>query len=448
MKKNRIYIVTLTLFLLATSFIVLKYKKDEQKNTAGIYLLQPRSRASAQTGEWKSVQKRFDNLIKAVRTNPDDVKSRIAVATLFIKEARITGNYMYYDAGAMKYVNEVLEKDADNFEALTLKALLYLSQHHFADGLVEAQKAQKINPYNAFVYGILIDANVEMGNYDKAVVYADSMVSMRPDIRSYSRISYLREIYGDYKGAIEAMKMAVDAGVPGDEGTEWARVQLGHLYENTGDIPNASMHYNIALQNRPSYAYAIAGMGRLSLAAGDYNKAIGFFMQADSLVKDQSFKEDMIDVYMLMDEKNKADAISNQVIDAMNKDAQAGQKNENIGHYADKELAYAYIKTGSYDKALEHALAEYNRRPANNDVNETVAWVYYKQGKYNKALPYLKAALKTNSKNPTLLCRAGLIYAKTDDAMKAKVCLQEGLKNNPNISESLKSESMMLLKTL
>ena len=53
------------------------------------------------------------------------------------------------------------------------------------------------------------------------------MVDIRPDIRSYSRVSYLREIYGDYPGAIEAMKMAVDAGVAGDEATEWARIQLG-----------------------------------------------------------------------------------------------------------------------------------------------------------------------------------------------------------------------------
>ncbi len=41
------------------------------------------------------------------------------------------------------------------------------------------------------------------------------MVSIRPDIRSYSRISYLREIHGDIPGAIEAMELAVEAGAPG-----------------------------------------------------------------------------------------------------------------------------------------------------------------------------------------------------------------------------------------
>jgi hypothetical protein len=46
------------------------------------------------------------------------------------------------------------------------------------------------------------------------------------------------------------------------------------------------------------------------------------------------------------------------------------------------------------DKALEHALMEYNRRPNNIDVNETVAWVYYNLGDYNKAVQYISAALK------------------------------------------------------
>ena len=284
---------------------------------------------------------------------------------------------------------------------------------------------------------------METGNYKAAIENADKMVSIRPDIRSYSRISYLREIHGDYSGAIEAMKMATESGQPGDETTEWSRVQLGQLYEKTGDLKNAEMHYAIALQNRPNYAYALAGLGRLSLASKDYNKAIHYFLQADSLVNDYSFKEELIDVYQLAGQKDKADAIN-----AMNKDAQSGKDNQNIGHYADRELAYAYLKTNNYDKALEHALAEYNRRPTNIDVNETLAWVYYKKEDYKKALLYIQVALKTNSKNPTLLCRAGLIYAKADDRMKAKAILLEALKNNPNIDASLKTESMRLLQTL
>jgi tetratricopeptide (TPR) repeat protein len=293
-----------------------------------------------------------------------------------------------------------------------------------------------------------VDGNVEMGHYDSAVASADRMVSIRPDLRSYSRISYLREIYGDYPGAVRAMKMAVDAGAPGDEATEWARVQLGHLYEYTGDLRNAAMHYTIALDERPGYAYALAGLGRIELEQKNYGRAIAYYLKADSLVKDYSFKEELVEMYKLSGEPSKADSLSRVVIEGMSRDASSSQQDENLGHYADRELAYAYLKTGNFDKALEHALTEYNRRPGNIDVNETVAWVYYCKGDYVKALPFLHTAMKTKSKNPVLLCHAGLIYAKTGDKAAARSNLQESLQSNPNFAASLKTEGMNTLKSL
>ena len=132
----------------------------------------------------------------------------------------------------------------------------------------------------------------------------------------------------------------------------------------------------------------------------------------------------------------------------MGKSASSAATDESIGHYADKELAYAYLKVNNYDKALEHALAEYNRRPKNIDVNETVAWVYYQKGEFAKALPYMQVALKTNSKNPVLLSRAGLIYEKAGDKVKAKECLREAFKNKANIPEHLKVTSEQVLKEI
>jgi len=93
-------------------------------------------------------------------------------------------------------------------------------------------------------------------------------------------------------------------------------------------------------------------------------------------------------------------------------------------------------------------LLEYNRRPANIEVNETVAMVYYRKGDYGNALPYIETALKTNCKKPELLCLAGLIYAKNGDKTKAKSFLEKGLENNPIINHALKMECTDVLKML
>lgn len=427
---------------------MLKHKKNEQQKEATEYNLLPRKGELVKTDEWLNTQKSVAILQNKLKANPADIKSLISLANSFILEGRATGNYAYYDAAAMKQVHTVIKSQPDNFEALTLQALIFLSQHHFADGLATAEKATRIMPFNAFVHGIMVDGNVEMGKYDSAVLSAQRMMDIRPDLRSYARASYLREIYGDYPGAIEAMKLAVDAGAPGDEATEWSRIQLGHLYENVGDLQNAGMQYQIALEERPGFMHAFAGMARLALATKDYNKAIEYYQKAAKDANEGAFQEEMATVYMLAGNKEKAAELTNKVIKDLDKNAKAANNDESIGHYSDKELAYAYLQIKNYDKALEHALIEYNRRPANIEVNETLAWVYYKKGDAAKAVTYLPTALKTNSKNPTLLCRAGIIYFKNGDKENAGKYLKEGLKNNPNIDEVLKAEATTTLNSI
>ena len=91
-------------------------------------------------------------------------------------------------------------------------------------------------------------------------------------------------------------------------------------------------------------------------------------------------------------------------------------------------------------------MLEYNRRPANIDVNETVAWALYKKGDYAKALPYIETALKTKSKNPVLLSRAALIFAKAGDVRQAKSMLQQTSLANPYIGQVLQTEVATVLQ--
>lgn len=449
MKKKNIYTILLIFFVAMLAIIVYRYEANpDTVKDQNVYTLLPRSGTAAQMQEWPIIKQQCFTLLNAIKQNPKDTKSLTQLATLYIHEARVTGNYTYYDKAALKYTDDALAADANCYEAMILKSLLYLSQHHFADGLELAEKARAINPYNAYVYGLVVDGNVEMGNYDSAVANADKMLSIRPDLRSYSRASYLREIYGDYPGAIQAMKMAVEAGAPGDESTEWSRIQLGKLYENTGDLLNAKMHYTIALQNRPGYAYALAGLARVAAAEKDDATAIKYYQQADTCINDFSIKEGIADLYRVMGDKAKADAIEKKAIDMMTQEAQKGNTDANVGHYVDKELAYAYLNIGDYDNALKHALLEYDRRPDNIDVNECLAWVYYNKGDFANALKYITVALKTNSKNPTLLCRAGLIYAKSGNRELAKNTLQQVLKTNANIQNDLRAASNSTLQTL
>ncbi|HEV8272215.1 MAG TPA: hypothetical protein VGQ04_12980 [Chitinophagaceae bacterium] len=448
MNKRSIYFVVVVLFLVTSGFIVLKYENEKKKNEARIYELLPRSNSSANYADWITIKNNATTLLTKISANKSDLVSKLKLSGLYLQEARISGNYTYYDMAAMKLVNDVLKKDRNNFEGLTFKALIFLSQHHFAEGLAVAEQVRQLYPYSAHVYGILTDANVELGRYDSALVSIDKMVSIRPDLSSYSRISYQREIHGDNEGAIDAMKLAVQAGSPGDEATEWSRIQLAKLYEHTGQIDYAKMNYTIALNNRPDYPHAFAGLARIEIAEKNYLNAIALYKKADSAITDFTIKEELAQAYLLNGNKEESARLSNMIVEEMIKSSKKNRSTDTSGHYSDREIAYAYINTSNYDKALEHAMIEYNRRPENIDVNETVAWVYYNKGNAEESVKYIKEALKTNCKNPVLLCRAGLIYASAGDKVMAKSILQDGLKNNPVISPALRSAAQKTLQSL
>ena len=292
MKNNYWYILLVALFTATVSFVVIKYKNKQQSEKSIEYGLLPR-KSNNNNAEWLIAKKNIDKLTAKIKANPEDTRSALALANAYIMEARISGNTAYYDRAAMKTVDHILAKDPANYEALMLRSLIQLSQHHFAEGLATAEAAVKIDSNSAFVYGLLVDANVEMGNYKQALDAADKMISARPDLRSYSRIAYLREIHGDYPGAVDAMKMAIEAGIPGEESTEWCRIQLGKLYEHVGEKEKAGFQYRLSLAARPGYAYALAGLGRIANSERKYDSAVLYFEQAAALVNDPGIKGDL-----------------------------------------------------------------------------------------------------------------------------------------------------------
>ena len=441
--KKNLYPVLLVSFVLAVAAII--YFKKPSVPT----LPSPKDRVGnlALGGEWVNTKAAMEGLLAKLRADPTDQKSRLLLAEAYMQEGRITGNHPYYDAAAMQLLQEVLKRDPENFEALCSEASLNLTQHHFSQGLALAQQAQEINPQSGYVYGLLTDANVELGHYTDAIKTADKMNQVRPDLGAYARVSYLREIYGDVPGAIQAMDFAVKAGYNGLEQTEWTRVALGHLYEVSGHLPEAEAYYQQALQMRPNYAYALAGLARVAAARHDYPTAIADLKQARALVKDYAFTDELVDVYRLDHQGDEANKMARESVDMLADAAKQANNNEQLGHYTDRELAYAYLKTGELDKALEHAKIEYARRPDNIDVNETLAWVYYKRGEYAEAAKYMAVARRTHSQNPVLLGRAGLILAKTGHAAEGRALIEQAVKTAPYLNPEVTAEGETLLAT-
>lgn len=398
--------------------------------------------------EKNTIKTTYDKAVEALKKNPDDLQQYITLASVFISEGRITGNNSYYSNAAIQMLDKVTDITTGNmdlvFQSLSLRSAILLNMHQFKDALEVAKKGAAINSINAGIFGALVDANVEMGNYDEAVKNCDKMMSIRPDLRSYSRASYLRQIYGQNAGAIEAMKMAVDAGLPGQENTEWARTTLADLYLNTGNTDSASLLYRSSLVYRPDYPFALIGMARVEKAKKNYDGALEYVKKAIQARSEVSFVSMLADIYELKGDIAKAKETRNDVINLL----QQGQKDEPkdalVKHNVSREMATAYVNAGDADKALPYAQTDLDMRPNNIDANELIAWIYYMKHDYANAKIHADKMLATKTQNATTLYKAGMIYAAAGDATKGNQMMQYALAINPNVYQVMNNESKNL----
>ena len=363
-----------------------------------------RPEALQNTMEWDNTQSGYMQMSSKLRTeDADAIEPRITLAKIFVNEARVTGEHGHYYPAALKMIDQALELNHEGpknpnleFDALSTKAGVQLSQHDFANALNTAKEAVSINPYNAQVYGAVVDANVELGHYAAAVTAADKMNEIRPDLRSYSRVSYLREIHGDVPGAIEAMKRAVNAGAPGFESTAWARLTLGQLYQRYGQPEEAAAQYAAILQERPNYPFAIAAQGVLAMDKKNYEEAERLLNEAKGIIPEISFYVELAKLYKAQNRTEELEATEKEIMTMLQDDVDSG-------HNMDMEYATIYRdEYEDYDKAMDYMMKEYKVRPDNIDVNRVMASIYARQGNMEKAKEHLAKAEATESKHPEL----------------------------------------------
>ncbi len=333
--------------------------------------------------EWEKVQNHFVANRNQLFDTPDALKPRLELAQLYIGEARVTGEHGHYYPAALQMIDELLQRNPTDedlrFRALSTKAGVELSLHQFGLALQTGKEALQLNTYNAQIYGVLVDAYVELGEYKQAVQMADKMMGIRPDMRSYARVSYLREIHGQLDGAIEAMQMAVSAAPPAQEESAWAMLTLGKLYQSNGQDELAEQAFRQILEERPDYPFAIAALGELYLEKEQIEKAESHLLQAIGIIPEVGFYFPLAEIYQNTGREKEARQTIVQILQMLEEDSESG-------HVMNLEFAEVYTNLAEdYTQALQFAQKEYKARPNNIDVNRQLASIYTKMGDTEKA---------------------------------------------------------------
>lgn len=367
--------------------------------------------------EFIKIKQKYNQLVQEFKSDSTNFECLIKLSEIYIFEARVTGEHPYYYNAALTTLEELIKNKKaltpdQNFLSLFYKSTVQLSQHRFKEALITGEQALKLNSVNAGIYGVLVDANVELGNYSTAVKYCDKMMQMRPDLRSYSRTSYLREIYGDIEGSKESMNLAIESGAPYSEYKCWTIVTMGKMLEEHNQLDSAGAYYEFALQERPNYPFAIAGMASLEAKKGNFKKADSLYSVALKIIPEIGFTIEQAKLYQLSNNNEKFNKKVTEIEKLFKEDLESG-------HNVSLEYAVFLAEMKNDLKgALKLGLEEFEIRPKNIDVNKLLAYVYYAKGDSGKAAKHAAIALKTNKKDADLMCISGL--ALNDNALIIK----------------------------
>ncbi|MEL6987638.1 MAG: tetratricopeptide repeat protein, partial [Bacteroidota bacterium] len=324
----------------------------------------------------------------------------LVLAQLFMKEARITGEHGHYYPSAIKMLDYILENEHQNqdlkFRALVNKTGVLLSLHEFKSAYQSANQAYAMNPRNAQLLACLIDANVELGNYEKAVQVADQLMRIKPDLKAYSRVAYLREIHGDVNGSIEALQLAIEAGLPGTEEHAWAAQTLAELYLLYHQDKEAKQVLQALLETRPDYPFAIAALGDIEKSKGNLKGAEQHYKLAINVIPEVGFYVQLASLYKQQNRLEELKYLVDTILMMLEEDIESG-------HNMNMEYASLYLDIlDNPVNALDYTLTEYQKRPANIDVNRMLSKIYKAMGEQEKSIQYKQAASITNSSHPEL----------------------------------------------
>ncbi len=413
--------VALAATLIVGAAIVLRPGGDGRAARGPTPLPEPASLLARQAG----LEAQIAGLQERLREVPGDWRGFAALGIAYVAQARATGDPTLYPKAERALATSLRLHDEDNEDALLGLGVLALARHEFDEALRLGRRASKVDPYGADAFGVIGDALLELGRYEEAFDAFQTMVDRRPDLASYARVSYARELQGDVPGAVRAMTLAFDAAAaPGD--AAWAAYQLGELAFGSGDVAGAVSWYRRGLDLDPSFVPNLAGTAKVAWARGDDRLAIERYREVTARYPSPDFVVALADLYRATGRDALADE-QEAVVRALHELADGNGVN------ADLELAVFDADHGDARGALRAARAEWSRRTSVH-VADVLAWALYANGRYGPAATFADRALRLGTENATFLFHAGMIRLALGDHDGARPLLRRALAVNPNFS--------------
>jgi tetratricopeptide (TPR) repeat protein len=347
-------------------------------------------------------------------------------ANAFAQRARMTADVAYYTRAAYVY-RRALQLEPNDLPATIGLGALELSRHEFRRALVLGQRAVALSPTTAAGYGVVGDAQVELGRYAEAFATFDRMVGLKPGVSSYARVSYGRELRGNVPGAARAMEYAVSAAAGEPQALAWAHMQLGKLYWAHRRAAAAARELREALFVQPHYPYALDALAQVEAAHGRLAAAISLSREASEIMPFPQFVANYGDVLRVAG-RTAAARRQYELVGVIGRLERANRVN------VDLELALFDVDHGvQLKRTLALARLAQAERPS-IDGDDVLAWALARNGRCGEALTFSQRALELGTLDATKFFHRGMIERCLGRRAAARHWFRRALALNPHFS--------------
>lgn len=295
----------------------------------------------------------------------------------------------------------------------------YISQHRFKEALELAESALDLGSGLKESQSLLFDIHLELGNYNEAEKYLDSIQNMS-DFGYLIRLAKWNDHKGDLNTTIRLMEKAANkAESSKNRGLLiWSYTNLADYYGHAGRIDDSYRNYLKALELDNQNAYAKKGIAwivfsherngkealRILNAVLETHKSPDYYLlkaEIAEFIGDELLKMKAYDDYYII--------VQNEAYGDM-------YNSYNIDFYLNELQAN--------DKALELAKIEVDNRqtPESYDL---LAYSFFKKGEKEKALELVENHIIGKTFEPAILQHAAEIYKANGTKIKVAELKEE-----------------------
>ncbi len=339
--------------------------------------------------------------------DPLDYVAHNRLASSYVKLLRDSGEFAYLELAAVEARASLEAVPAErNPGGLSALALVDFESHDFSGARSNAQRAYEIDPNNTGALALCGDAELELGNYDRATTIYEQLGAEAASAPVLARRARLAELHGHTD---DAARLLAEAG----DQDGWYHVRRGELLFRAGDLGGAESEY---LKAPESFAQ-LDHLAELRAAQGQYDEAVAAYTK----LFEQSGRAEILqaigDLYGFRGQADQAKPWYDRAKNAYLDSVRSGN-NHYLHHlaefYCDSEEDPAEaLRWARKDLEIRHSIYAW----------DALAWALYKSGDLAGAKDASQKATSLGTRDAHLLYHAAMISLRAGDAEKGRSLL-------------------------